>query len=140
MIYFDTDVVVHSIVIQDSQKHNHSIGIIKQAIVQDDFFITFVVLHETAFVLSRLGFSNEFIGNNVRRLSTFASFQYSKEIFSRACQLANKLGFRHINDCVHTAIAEQFCDELVTYNKKDFSKIVPLTSLRISVIEQATPN
>lgn len=134
MTYFDTDIVVHSIVIQDSEKHNYSIDIIKQAIIKEDFFITFLVLQETAFVLSRLGFSNEFISHNVLHLSTFASFQYSKELFSRACQLTKTLSFRHINDCVHTAIAEQFCNELVTYNKKDFTKIAPLTNLKISVL------
>lgn len=49
--------------------------------------------------------------------------------------VVNTLGFKNINDCVHTAIAEQFADELRTYNKKDFSKIAPLTDLHISLIQ-----
>ena len=135
MIYFDTDVIVHSIIIQDRKKHDDSIQLIKQAITRDNFFISFLVLHETAFVLSRLRFADEFVSNNVRHLSTFASFQYSNEMFTRATELANTLGFKNINDCVHIAIAEQFADELVTYNKKDFGKIEPLTDLNISLIE-----
>lgn len=40
----------------------------------------------------------------------------------RGLQLAKKIGFKHINDCVHTAVAESLnCQVLYTYNKSDLT-------------------
>ena len=77
MTYFDTDVVIHSIIVQDQLKHNQAIDLIRQAIENETFFISFLVLHETAFVLSKLRFSSEFISENInlgtyQALSTIA--------------------------------------------------------------------
>lgn len=94
MTYFDTDVVIHSIIVQDQLKHNQAIDLIRQAIENEAFFISFLVLHETAFVLSKLRFSSEFISENIKSFSTFASFHYSESIFSRARLLAEKSDFR----------------------------------------------
>jgi predicted nucleic acid-binding protein len=47
---------------------------------------------------------------------------------------SEQIGFRQINDCIHTAIAEKHCTELITYNKKDFSKIAKLTSINIKIL------
>ncbi len=80
MIYFDTDVIIHSIVIQDKEKHRASVALIRQAIANNQFFISFLVLQETAFVLSKLRFSSQFIDKNVTTYSNFTSFNYSEKI------------------------------------------------------------
>jgi len=52
----------------------------------------------------------------------------------RATTLAKMIGFKHINDCIHTAIAEAHCTELITYNKKELSKISKFTTLKIQIL------
>ena len=58
---------------------------------------------------------------------------YEINHFKRAVKLARKIGFQHINDCLHTAIAEEHCDELYTYNKADFKRIQQYTDLKITI-------
>lgn len=53
----------------------------------------------------------------------------------RGLQLAKKIGFKHINDCVHTAVAESLnCQVLYTYNKSDFKRIQKCTKLKITIL------
>ncbi len=60
---------------------------------------------------------------------------YSPGIFDRAFKLARQIGFKHINDCLHTAMAEAYgCTELITYNRKDFVRIQPLTNLSVTIL------
>ena len=54
--------------------------------------------------------------------------------FKRALELARKIGFQNINDCLHTAIAEEHCDELCTYNEADFKRIQTHTRLKITIL------
>ena len=63
MRYFDTDVLVNAIVIQDEHKHKESIDLITDSIENGSFLISLLVLQELVFVLSKLGCSNEFIKN-----------------------------------------------------------------------------
>lgn len=134
MLYFDTDVLIHFIVNQENKKHEKAIKLVSRSISDNTFFISFVSLQETAFVLSKLGFEHDFISQNVKTFSHFAKAGVTVEIFHRACVLAESLGFKNINDCLHIAIAEEFCDELVTYNKKDFQKASELTPIKISIL------
>jgi predicted nucleic acid-binding protein len=75
------------------------------------------------------------INQAVEKLLLTNPVGYDLSSFRRAVQLAQQLGFKNINDCLHTAIAEtQNCVELVTYNRKDFVRIEPLSSLKITVL------
>ena len=65
---------------------------------------------------------------------TFSPLAYDKSTFIRAIELANQIGFSDFNDCLHVAIAEEYCTELYTYNSRDFGKIQPLTSLTIHIL------
>ena len=59
---------------------------------------------------------------------------YDVEILQRAFDIAKIVGFRNINDCIHTAIAESNCTELITYNKRDFSKIKEFTKIAVTIL------
>ena len=59
---------------------------------------------------------------------------YDLAVLQRAYDLANHVGFRNINDCIHTAIAESHCTELITYNKRDFSKIKEFATVRVTIL------
>lgn len=60
---------------------------------------------------------------------------FNVEMFARALHLAQQIGFKNINDCLHVALAEaHHCTELVTYNRKDFARLQPFTSLKINIL------
>ncbi len=59
---------------------------------------------------------------------------YEIRHFKWAIKMARKIGFQNINDCLHTAIAEEYCDELYTYNKADFKRIQKHTGLKITIL------
>ncbi len=54
--------------------------------------------------------------------------------FKRAIELAKTIGFQHISLCLHTAIAEEYCDELYTCNKADFERSKKYIRLKITIL------
>jgi predicted nucleic acid-binding protein len=91
-------------------------------------------LQEFSFVLGKIKVEPETIINNIKIFSTATPINYTAKHFNRAIELAKQIGFKHINDCIHTAIAEEFCTELITYNKDDFNKIKNYTALKITIL------
>ena len=133
MKYFDTDVIIHSIIIQEIDKHQKAIDLIRNSLEKNEFNISLLGLQETAFVLSKLGFGKTFIRKNIEKLLELNPLNYSFQNFKRAAEIAFSIGFNNINDCLHTAIAEYYCNELLTYNKKDFTKIKKHTKIKITI-------
>jgi len=134
MIYFDTDILVHSLIIQDKSKHDVSVSQIAEAIFENKCYISTLAIQETGFVLAKLGFNRDFIRHNILNLLYFATHFFAVNTFVRASDLAYEIGFKNINDCIHTALAEEYCDELITYNKRDFQKIQKYTDLKITIL------
>ena len=54
MTYFDTDVLVNAILIQDLDRHNRALSRIEKSIKDDSFIISSVTLQELVFVLGKL--------------------------------------------------------------------------------------
>ena len=136
MRYIDTDVWIHSFVLQDKTKHLQANLIIEEVALENACTISCLTLQEIVFVLGKLKMENDEIVEITRQLLNIHPLPCTANELERAIILAKKIGFQHINDCIHTAIAEQFCDELITYNKKVFSKIAPLTKLNIRILEE----
>lgn len=134
MTYFDTDVLVHFFYNQDETKHIDSIKLIEKCMTENSFAISWLNIQETGFVLSKLKQSNQFITQKLNDLMTFSPLTYSKATFIRAIELANEIGFSDFNDCLHTAIAEENCTELYTYNSRDFGRIQSFTTLTIHIL------
>jgi predicted nucleic acid-binding protein len=134
MRYFDTDVLVNAIIIQDEKKHEQSIDLITEAIESDRLFISLLVMQELAFVLSKLGCDKKFIKKNLDFFSDFAIINYDVDNFTRAIHIADEVSYSNINDCLHTAIAEKYCNELITYNKKDYKRISALAGVKIVIL------
>ena len=59
MIYFDSDVIFHFLVLQDDQKHRKSRKLVFEAIDSQEFAISSLVVQEVGFGLARFGISNE---------------------------------------------------------------------------------
>lgn len=113
MIYIDTDVLVHAYVVQDSAENRQANQLIKQANANDIAVISTLTVQELLFVLSRLGIEDEVIHtayNEVMRLEPLA---YDSAVLRRAFDIARHVGYRNINDCIHTAIAELWLAPIV---------------------------
>ncbi|MBO9612606.1 MAG: PIN domain-containing protein [Dyadobacter sp.] len=135
MIYLDTDVLIHFLVPQDVSKYRLAKDIFDRLVSTGTLKVSFLALQETAYVLNRLGLGKEDIESTLTTFLTFAPVNYEAAEMQRAIALCKNLGFQHINDCLHTAIAERHCHELYTFNKSDFRRIAQLSKLKMTVLE-----
>ena len=131
MIYIDTDVLIHAYVVQDVAKNRQANQLIRQA---DIAVISILTVQELLFVLAKLGIEDEVIRSVYNEVMQLEPLAYDTAVLQRAYDLANHVGFRNINDCIHTAIAESHCTELITYNKRDFSKIKAFATVRVTIL------
>jgi predicted nucleic acid-binding protein len=134
MIYFDSDALVHYFYPQDPAKQAIVQQQILRATSQNQMAISVISLQEVSFVLNRLSVPLADINQALTFLEQIIVFPATLIDFKRAETLAQKIGFQNINDCLHTAIAEQHCVELITFNQSDFRKIQPLTTLAITIL------
>ena len=134
MLYLDTDVLVNFFIQQNKDKHDLAGRIFEQASAQGSIFVSFLVLQELSFVLGKLNMPASEISANVNGLALLQPYAYHLGEYHRAVYLTESGGFQNINDCLHTAIAERNCDELVTFNMSDFSKIKSFTNLKITLL------
>ena len=134
VIYIDTDVLVHAYVVQDARKNRQANEVIEQVNKNDNAVISTLSIQEMLFVLERLGVGNKEIEIAYKELIQLKPISYGTEILRRAFDMAKDVGFRNINDCVHTAIAESHCTELITYNKRDFNKIKEFTKISVTIL------
>lgn len=119
---------------QDPSKYVEANQLIEQATLNGTFLISWLSIQEFGFVLAKLKQPNSAIRHSIRKLINSLPVNYGSSSFERAIELADQIGFKHFNDCLHTALAEQNCTELYTYNHDDFKKIKPLTSLTIYIL------
>ena len=134
MIYIDTDVLVHAYVIQDVEKHRQANEIIDQFNGDEITAISTLSVQEMLFVFGRLHLNQEEINTAYDEVMKLQPLIYDIEILRRSVDIARQVGFRKINDCIHTAIAESHCSELITYNKSDFRKIEKFTTIRVTIL------
>jgi predicted nucleic acid-binding protein len=134
MIYFDTDVLINSLIIQQSQKHQEANDLIESSLREKVFTISLLNLQEISYVLSKLNYSKDFITKNLNFFIRNNPIIPDLQIFQRAIELANQIGFSNINDCIHTSVAETCCNELITYNKRDFLKIKKYSTIKIIIL------
>ena len=134
MIYIDTDVLIHAYVVQDVHKHRQANEVIEQANTNDIAVISTLSIQEMLFVLERLHIGNEGIEIAYNEVMQLEPIAYDIEILRRSFSIARHVGFRNINDCIHTAIAEAHCTELITYNRRDFIKIKEFAQVSVTIL------
>ncbi len=134
MIYFDTDVLIHLLINQDAVKHLYCKELYQSVVNRQQFFISHLCILETAFTLRKLGEGPEGIEAMTNALMAFEPASFGSEEMKRGLLLARRIGFQNISDCLHTAIAETRCTELVTFNKSDFKRIQKHTGLKITIL------
>ena len=134
MIYFDTDVLVNAWVMQDPEKHRQSGELIERAGASDTAIISTLSVQEMLFVLDRLRVGAQQTHAAYEALMKLQPVAYGTENLERAVDIAEIVGFRNINDCIHTAIAETHYAELITYNGQDFNRIRNHARVAITVL------
>ncbi|MCF2497982.1 type II toxin-antitoxin system VapC family toxin [Dyadobacter chenhuakuii] len=134
MIYFDSDVLIHYLVIQNEAKHEMATALYRKATQNQQFVISLLSLQEVSFVLAKLKISPEIITEKLGVFLDANPVNYDTGSFRRACSLAAAMGYQNINDCLHTAIAEAHCTELYTFNHSDFKHIQRETNLKITLL------
>src|SRR5690606_27632069 len=112
MNYIDTDVLVHSLVNQNPNLHLRVNDWIEEMIVSDTFVISWLNIQEVGFVLAKLDQPAPFVSDKLLTLMSSFPATYGSVEFTRALELAQQVGFKDFNDCIHTAIAEQHCSDL----------------------------
>ena len=134
MIYIDTDVLIHAYVVQDVHKNRQANEVIEQANTNDIAVISTLSIQEMLFVLERLHVDDEEIEIAYNEFMQLEPIAYDIEILRRSFSIARHVGFRNINDCIHTAIAEAHCTELITYNRRDFIKIKEFAQVSVTIL------
>ncbi len=134
MTYFDTDVLINAYLMQDTDKNRQANDLVEAAIRNSSAIISTLSVQETLFVLGKLQIDAGEIHTAFEDLMKLQPVAYGSVELHRAYELATNVGFENINDCIHTAIAETHCTELVTYNKQDFDKIRGLATLMITIL------
>lgn len=133
MIYVDTDFIINFLIIQNKEANRIAKKKFEVLIDQRKIFISLLTLQEIAFVLAKIRMDSFRINDYISNIEKYVSVNYTLSEFKRAQELASKIGYQNINDCLHVAIAESHCKELYTFNKNDFEKIRPFTSLKINI-------
>ena len=134
MIYIDTDVLVHAYVVQDREKNRRANEVIEQVNEGNSAAISTLSVQEMLFVLEKLRIDSQAIDAAYNEVMQLQPLAYDIEILRRAVDIAKQVGFRNINDCIHTAIAESHCTELITYNKGDFRKIREFAKVKVTIL------
>ena len=106
MIYFDTDVLIHSFVNQTPKLHLKANELIKDTLTANAFLVSWLSIQEVGFVLAKLEQPASFISSKLNLLISSKPVEYGITEFSRAIDLAKINGFKDLNDCLHTAIAK----------------------------------
>ena len=135
MIYLDTDVLIHFLVPQDVSKYQLAKDIFDRVTSSEKLKVSFLTLEETVYVLNRLGLTKQDIESTLTTFLALTPVSYEIPEMQRVISLCKNIGFQHINDCLHTAVAERHCDELYTFNKSEFKKIARLSKLKVVVLE-----
>ena len=133
MIYLDTDFIINYLIIQNKDSNRIAKKKFEAILDQRKIFISLLTLQEISFVLAKLKMDSYRINDYILSIEKYVNVNYTFTEFKRAQELASKIGFQNINDCLHTAIAESHCKELYTFNKKDFDKIKNYTDLKIII-------
>jgi predicted nucleic acid-binding protein len=135
MFYFDSDVIFNAITLQDEVKNKESHELIIDALNNDLFVISTLVIQEVGYGLARYEIANSIIKDELEYWSALNVKTTQTPNLARALHLAQQIGFKHINDCIHTALAESLkCDRFYTYNKSDYKRIQKHTDLQIIIL------
>ena len=132
--FFDTNVLVYATIDQDKEKMVLSQKLIAQAIKDNTFFISALVLSEYIFILSKLKIIDE-QDEKIMLFSTLSQGNHDSEMVIDGYSLCKQIDFcKNINDVIHLKMAEKYCRRLVTFDT-DFKKLEKYTDIEIEILK-----
>jgi len=135
MLFFDTNVIVYSIVNQDEEKLRISQQLINNALEENSILISPLILQEMIFTLGKLGVEPSLIEENFDIWLHFSTSSIDNDLVREAFDLCKETKkFKTIDDAIHLKFAEKYCTKLVTFDKH-FIKFRPYTGLEIEVLQ-----
>ena len=133
MLYFDTNVLIYTVANQGDYKTKLSKTLIGEAIKNQNFFISDLVLIEFIFTLSKLKILNS-KEELVKLYSNFSKGKIDKEIVLSAFEKCSKFNkCRNINDFIHLEIANRYCKKIITYDS-DFKNLQKFYNVEIEIL------
>jgi predicted nucleic acid-binding protein len=134
MWYFDTNILVYSIISVDESKMLYSQALINDCIRNDRFLISPVSLQELIFVLAKLKVETGLLKGSFHSFLKYSRYEMDSAIVKDAFKLCSGMDFcKNINDAIHLKFAEKYCRKLLTYDE-DFKKFKPLSKIDIEII------
>ena len=134
MIFFDTNVLIYFTINQDETKFDIAERMIYEAIEQDTFFISPMVLSEYIFVLGKYKLIQKH-KSKVLLFSKYVNASIDNKLVLEAYEVCEKIDFcKNINDVIHLKVAEEYCQKLVTFDI-DFKKLQKYTNIKIEILK-----
>ena len=134
MTFFDTNILVYYTINQDDKKQKLSQSVIFEAIKEDNFYISSLVMTEYIFILSKLKVLDE-NHNKVLFFSKFIEHNISTDDLLDAYKICKVIDFcKNINDTIHFVIAQKYCDKLVSFDS-DFKKLQDKSNIEIEILK-----
>jgi len=135
MIYFDTNILVHSVINQDDKKRELAQQLISSSIKEKVFVLSTLSIQEFVFVLSKLNVENKVIYNRANFFTQFIKHNIDNYIVIKAVSLcSSRKNYRLINDTVHLFFAERYCNKLLTFDQ-DFKHFSSFSEINVEILK-----
>lgn len=134
MTFFDTNVLVYSLVAQSENKFISSREIIRKAENENKIVLSHLSMLELVFVLSKLDAKLDFIIQTFFHFKKFVKYEIDNDILTNALTVCeNTKIVKNYNDLVHLKFPEKYCDKLITFDK-DFKKFKKYSKIDIEIL------
>ena len=134
MLYLDTNVLVYSLVNQDSDKMQVSQALINQSIADSSLILSPLSLQELAFTLAKLNVPQATIVDGFSVFKAYIKYEIDAVLCDSAFQLALSTNMLlNFNDAIHVKFAELYASKLVTYDR-GFRKFCSHVSIPVEVL------
>ena len=133
MTFFDTNVLVYATIDQGKERLALCEKKIEEAIVNELFAISPLVMSEYIFILSKLKILERH-HDDVMLYAKYIQGSFDEALLLSAYDLCKEIDFcKNINDVIHMKTAEEYCQKLLTFDS-DFSKLQPYTAMKIEIL------
>jgi predicted nucleic acid-binding protein len=133
MILVDTSVLIDAFINQNPARQQIARRSLEQVIEEQALLLSPLILTEFSFVLSKLHLFQQH-QNTLEFLDRFVNHSIDKEMLNLSLRRAQQMGSaRNINDLMHLAFAERFCNKLISFDS-DFKKLQKFTDFEIEIL------
>jgi predicted nucleic acid-binding protein len=134
MIYFDTNILIYTIMSQGEKEMDLSMKLIQDAKKKDKFLISTLSIQELIYSLTKLKAPLDVLEESFIAFLKYSKGHIDNELISGAFNLCKKLqNYKIFLDAIHLKFAERYCSKLITFDK-DFNKFIPHTQLQIEIL------